>query len=119
MEAVSATLERRRWRRRLLRTTTTDRYCLGGARSLQLSARSGSGVGVAVVVEWWLLRVGAGGGAGGGCDATQWTGLFIIIKFSLLFVVVRLVVSAAVACHIFIHVVDVVVVRPVVAGPRL
>lgn len=79
----------------------------------------GAGVGGVVAARWWLLRVGVGGGAGGGGDATQWTGLFIIIKFSLLFVVVRLVVSAAVACHIFIHVVDVVVVRPVVAGPRL
>jgi len=82
---------------------------VSGAVVVVVSAAAGEG-------RWWLLRdgVGGGGAGGGGGDATQWKGLFIIIKFSLLFVVVRLVVSAAVACHIFTY-----VVRPVVAGPRL
>jgi len=65
---------------------------------------------------WWSWRRWR---RAGGDDATQWKGLFIIIKFSLLFVVVRLVVFATVACVILLTYVVVVVVRLVVAGPRL
>lgn len=100
MEVVSATRERMTAAAAAPWTTTTGRYCLGGERSHYLWAarwlRGWGGAVTVVVVVVARRRRGAGGG-----DATQWKGLFITIKFSLLFVVVRLVVSSAVACHIF------------------